>query len=403
MKMKNSLTQKEIVLMKTVRDEYLNIFNSLEFDEAKCRKLINKLYSISKLKKPLIIILDSPLGVQYACNILKQNVGNQVWSQVRDKVDNQVRDKVENQVDNKVWSQVRDKVENQVDNKVWSQVRDKVDNQVYNQVRNQVRDNVDNQVYNQVRNQVMNQVWSQVWSQVGNQVENQVGNQVNTEKIEYFNFSYYGDCSDLSWISYYDYFQRIGIVKHKLFSQLKLLFKSSIFMSVQLKDVCFVSKPPIFLNRNDRNDMHCENDYAVYFKDGYGLYYLNGVYFSENDFNKYIKGKKATGKQIMIIKNAEQKASLIKLYGYEKLLNDLPKLKMLDKKNVKAIDGQQKSHILYSFEINYIKCCMMCLDDHSTNKKYFLGVPNTMIKINDALAWSFQMEKGSYYKPILQS
>ena len=249
----------------------------------------------------------------------------------------------------------------------------------------------------------------------------------NQENLRYFFTAYLGDYSDLGWISFYDYFNRIGIHQNKLFLELKELSKCGIFMSIQFEKVCFISKPPVFLKRDSEGNMHCDSDYAIYFKDGFGLHYLYGIYFSPEDFNKYIKDKKANGGDIIKLENAEQRAALIKLYGYERLINWFPNLKVRDMETVKGIDGKMKNHILYQFHFGKedmkiqntgdmtvyvgstplfrqdIVYCFLSLDDHSTNKKYYLGIPDTFHKVKDALAWTFQLEDGFEYKPILQS
>ena len=88
-------------------------------------------------------------------------------------------------------------------------------------------------------------------------------------------------------------------------------------------DKCLISRPPIFLNKDDDGLIHCETDKAVKFNDGFGLYFIHGINFTKNEFNKYVKDKKATGEEIISIENLEQKGALLKLYGYEKVLDSL--------------------------------------------------------------------------------
>jgi len=65
------LTAEQKKLMEEVRNEWINRFNSLEFDEEKAKELMDFLYSFIEFKPKFKLILDSPLALQIACNILR--------------------------------------------------------------------------------------------------------------------------------------------------------------------------------------------------------------------------------------------------------------------------------------------------------------------------------------------
>lgn len=271
--------------------------------------------------------------------------------------------------------QVRDQVGFQVRDKVWEQVRI----QVWNQVRDQVKDQVNNQVYDQV------------WDQVKNQ------------KLKYFDEAFYGRCDDLYWISFYDYFNRIGIVKHKSFIELKELFKCGIFTSIQLEGICFVSKPPIFLLRDEKNNMHNVEDAAIAFNDGFKIHYVHGVYFNEEDFLKYVKTK-PTPKQVLSVKNAEQRGVLIKLYGYDYILDHLEDKKILDVyEGISKQTGKPVKYevIEFPFEDNLI-ARFVKVECHTEHKITCLGVPriNETESCKGAIAWTFGLNEGDYNPKI---
>jgi len=298
--MLEKLNQEQEILMHATRDKYLKKFFSLpKLNIKKAEEWIKWLYRFCNLKEPQVIFVDSPLACQYAVNIL--NGGNQV----------------ENQVRSQVWSQVWDQVWNQVRSQVWSQVR----NQVESQVRNQVE--------SQVRSQVGSQVRNQVWSQVGSQVENQ--------KLEYYVFSSYADYSDFFWLSFYDFFQKLKIVKNKDFTQYKKLIDTGIFMTIQLENVCVVSAMPTSIKR-EGTKMHNPNGYAVEFADGYGQHYLYGVYFEPEMFDKV---KVMTAKEALNIKNMEQRMAVLKLFGADRILSEI---------GAKLIDKSTRGNELYSID-----------------------------------------------------
>ena len=453
--MLKELNQEQEILMHATRDKYLKKFFSLpRIDKPKATKFIKWIYSLSGLKEPMVLFVDSPIACQIACNLIgrdevasqlwiqiwnqareqirnqvdeqidrqvwnqvesqaasqvRNQIWNQLWNQVLEQVRNQVGVKVlnevENQVENQVWNQVRNKVRNQareqVENQVWNQARNRVrnqvvsqvenqvwnqvlnqvleqvrnqvggkvlnevenqaleqvENQVLNQARNRVRNQVGNQVVsqveNQVRNQVVsqvenqvrNQVASQVWNQEENQVENQVWNKVRNrvrsqiwgKGLNYFNFGYFADYSDFGWVSFYDFFSQIGILKNKEFNQYKKLIDTGIFATIQMDKLCIVSSMPTKICRSGIK-LHNPDGYAVEFADGYGQHYLYGVYFSPEDFEKV---KTMTTKEALNIKNIEQRMAILKLFGAEKILNEM---------GAKLIDSSERGNKLYSID-----------------------------------------------------
>ena len=288
--MLEKLNQEQEILMHATRDKYLKKFFSLpKLNIKKAEEWIKWLYRFCNLKEPQVIFVDSPLACQYAVNMLGNQVGSQVWSQVM------------------------------------------------NQVGSQVKNQVGSQVRNQVENQVMNQVENQVWNQVGNQVWRQVRNQVGNQKLEYYVFSSYADYSDFYWLSFYDFFQKLKIVKNKDFTQYKKLIDTGIFMTIQLDGLCVVSAMPTSIKR-EGTKMHNPNGYAVEFADGYGQHYFYGVYFEPEMFDKV---KVMTAKEALNIKNMEQRMAVLKLFGADRILSEI---------GAKLIDKSKRGNELYSID-----------------------------------------------------
>jgi hypothetical protein len=313
--MLTKLTAKQIKLMYEIKQEWIDRFNSLEFDEEKSKEFIDFLYKLAGKEKPIKIILDSPLALQFANNMFTES---QVGSQVR----------------------------------------------------------------------------SQVWSQVESQ-----------EDLTYFNESMYGRCDDAGWVSFYDFFDRLGLLKSEEFSKYKNYLKGGLFSCILQDKIAFLSRPPVFLKRDDKGNMHNTEDYAIYFKDGYGLNFVYGVYFNPEDFDKLVNGKKATGKQIMQVKNAEQKTALIKVYGYETIISSLKNVSVIDMyKKLSAQTGKETVCELIEFDINErVRARVLKVEDHSVHKVTFLGVPmesntDTCLK---ALAWSFGVSEDEYGKAMV--
>jgi len=257
---KKTLNKSELDLLPVIREEWINrLLNPVKIDRDKSKKWIEWLYDFCGLKKPHVLFLDSPMAAQYACNLIPKLDLAQVWDQV----------------DTQVWSQVD------------------------TQVRSQVGDQVDTQV--------RNQVWSQVRSQVGDQVD-----------LKHYTTAWRGTCWDFGWLSFYEYFQKIGTeYKTTEFNEFLKLKDLGIFSMIQLDGLCVVYGMPNIVKRDGENNLHSDDSYAIQWPDGYGLYFMHGTAVPE-----YMVKTKAADldiKRVLAETNTDVRLEGMRKIGTEKL------------------------------------------------------------------------------------
>jgi hypothetical protein len=350
--MLEKLTQKQEQKMIEVKNYWLDYIFS-------CKNLINKeqakisidwLYKFCGLKKPIIIFLESPLSCQYAITYLNEMIKS---IPLNEKKMAQVRDQV--------WAQVGVQVRAQVGDQVGDQVWDQVGDQVWAQVRDQVRA------------QVGDQVGDQVWDQVGDQ---------------YKSFSAYGNITDYSWISFFDFFHEIGILKHKDFIEFKRILSSGFYDMIQLNGFCIVSNLPDSIKRDDQNRLHSESSSAISFRDGYELCFWHGVSIPK----EWIMNKKSISKNTILSENnAEKRRCIQEIIGsrkYAELLNVEVIDSDIDDKGfpIKLFRTKEKDNILNEF-IYFLN--VIC---PSTEREYYLCVPEFK-NVWEAKAWTFKNQK----------
>jgi hypothetical protein len=412
-----TLTPEQEKLMETVKDEWikLSLYSGSTIDKKTATESISWLYERSKLKKPVVVFVDSPLGVQYGTTLGKElinslskqaqvrdqvraQVGNQVWNQVGDQVWNQVWNQVGAQVGDQVWNQVGNQVGNQVRDQVrdqvGAQVGDQVGDQVWNQVRAQVGAQVWNQVWNQVGNQVWNQVGDQVWDQVRaqvrdqvgaqvgdqvwNQVGDQVGDQVRDQKFPYNQPAYEDLGWTAGWGAWAEFYEKIGIIKHDDFKKYKKFLKSGVFYSVFLDGLAVVCGCPSFVARDAENNLHNDNRSAIAWPDGFELFYLQGEHFDKELWTKIIS-QTITAKEVMQIEDSDQRTIAISMLKPAELLKQL---------NAKIINTGSEGTKLYECQ-NFMgtgvtEYCMW-MKDASTPREFIEFVPPEIGKQHDAV------------------
>jgi hypothetical protein len=154
------------------------------------------------------------------------------------------------------------------------------------------------------------------------------------------------------------------------------------------KNICFITERPVILNLNEKNQLHSYTQPALSFKDGYSLWYSNGVRMEKD----YIltPAEKLDPKLILKEKNAEVRAQLIKKIGINKAIKKLG-AKSIEKNNI---------YELLNFDIidgtfrPYLK-----MINPSTKEFHVEGVHPDCNTIEKALAWRNRINV--YKEPLI--
>ena len=244
---------------------------------------------------------------------------------------------------------------------------------------------------------------------------------MGNEKLSYQEFSYYGNISDYGWVSFYDFFTQIGVINDEKFNKYKELLLSGIYDMIQLQNVCIVSDMPDRISVDDQNRLHCEDNSAIHFKDGYEQYYWHGIYVPKN----WIMDKSSITKETFMKEdNAEKRRCLQEILGNENLVK-LMGVELIDedfetsksgpdapeiKRPMKLYRTIEKDSLIdeYIYFLNVI--------DPSTDRAYYICIPEAK-NVWEAKAWTFENEKifarhgdigltnvsASYEKPVYES
>ena len=258
------LTSEQENKLSVYKDKWLKIGLSCEpLNIEKSRSAVIKCYKVAGLKPPIFYFhTHSPISCCLMSLYLKaffvRIKNTQVWAQV--------------------WAQV------------WDQIGD------------QIGDQVGDQVWDQVGAQVRAQVWDQIGDQIGDQVGAQVGAQI------------WG--SQDSWLSSYDY------CLHEL--ELRELSKISPLTELALycgwwapyKGYAILQDRPYELHRDDKNRLHNKAGMAIKYRDGWGVYALNGVRVPE--WLVLSRSEDLDPHKLTTINNAQVRAEFIRKIGIDR-------------------------------------------------------------------------------------
>jgi len=163
--------------------------------------------------------------------------------------------------------------------------------------------------------------------------------------------------------------------------------KKGIFYFIPEDREALVCMLPKRIQLDDNNSFHSLTKPAIYWHDDKGKYFIHGVRFSKDLFKKVSK-RNITPKEILQIKNIEQRYIALRMYGFEKLFNELPN---------KLLDKSKRGNELYDLVIDdNLTAKVLKYKCPSTDRVYLSAVPFDMTKADQSMAWKFGMNENEY-------
>lgn len=150
------------------------------------------------------------------------------------------------------------------------------------------------------------------------------------EKKRLFYNVWWGNC-DISWLGFYTFPVSLGIKYTDEEVETLEIMKSlveKIGFVWYFKGICFICDRPILISKKGVR-LHNEKDMALKYKDGYGLWYLNGVEVPSKIVTT--PAAELDAKLILKEKNAEVRREIVRKIGIDKVCHDLGS-KSIDKK-----------------------------------------------------------------------
>jgi len=209
-----------------------------------------------------------------------------------------------------------------------------------------------------------------------------------------------GNSSDFEWVSLYDGLQRAGIIEVEGLSYYISLVKANVFFWTWTPEGCIVCRPPERLKVDDRNRLHSVDGCAVKFPDGYGQYWVHGVNFDKKTFKTFFGGKRFRPHAVLALPNAERRIALMQHFGLEAVFDHIKSKRCIDiDACYSAVTKKQVVCELYDCQLPDLQPVrLLKLEDHTTHKPVVISVPfidNTRT-CRGAIAWTFGMSEEEY-------
>ena len=421
----DKLTKENVELMEDIRDEWVDRIMSLEFKEDDVIAFVEFIYEQAAFHRPEIIICDSPMAAQLAANEHADK------SRITREIEG-----VTARIWEDLWSRMLRKYWNIFNNDPFAKVAISPDEQ------NQFPDVGRNRFW---KARTIRDFVSALWSNVNSDIENIINTvklpeytqtqrkfhsdngglflDINTvrptttkpdkatEGLCFYEIDYRKQMVNYDWAALYQFLVALDQMDTapKFDRYLSGLMSGYYFM-MPFDSVCIVCRPPVHVHLDDESGrLSSTKETAIAFKDGYGLNFVENIYFDEELFDRaYITGD-MTGKDILAVENAEQKVVLIRTYGYEHILDDVDATVLDTFDGTSEITGKPVHYELFEFNMEVFgrggrMFRVIKVEDHTTHKSVTLGVPvnHQTRTCLGAIAWTFEMTE-EQYKPFIES
>jgi hypothetical protein len=410
----NKFTSEQEAKIDEYYQHYLALGRSTKpIDKEKVSEGVDLYYKAINKSAPTKLWFSSPMMCELAIHVLKKvepkKFDSQLWSQLESQLSSQLwsqlGSQLGSQLSSQLGSQLWSQLESQLDSQLWSQL--------WSQLGSQLRSQLDSQLWSQLDSQLRSQLWSQLGSQLGSQLDSQLrlklwsqlGSQLDSQlrlklwsQLEYISADRWG-CYDGNWICYYSYAHEVlgfiddgnGINKELLKAAQLCCYGNWMWF---FDGLVIMSDHPRQLLLDERGRLHGENDMAMKFSDGWGIWAWHGARVPEDIITR---PESITIEAIDKEENQEIRSVMLERFGAERYILEG------DAKQV----SKDEYGVLYkkawkNGEYVMVQVLNSTLEPTGERKKYFLRVPPEIKTAKEAVAWTFY-QKPEEYNPRVET
>jgi len=200
--------------------------------------------------------------------------------------------------------------------------------------------------------------------------------------------------NELEYACYVDYLKTKGYKVDKKILKYVDLLKSGIWRMAIFTDKVIVCNMPKRVLLDDQKKYHSLKQPAILWHDNSGKYYIHGVRFAKDLFDKVVS-RKMNVEKVLTLDNIEQRYTALKLYDMEKVF---------DKVEHTLLNTSKKGVELYDMKINDQTIKALRYKCPSTNREYISYVPDDIKTASGGMAWKFHMTEDEWNNaPMIES
>ena len=184
-------------------------------------------------------------------------------------------------------------------------------------------------------------------------------------------------------------------------------FLNDIFSKIHMlhisdKREAFIVYPPKYIRLDARKRLHSIEAPAIEWEDGYGLHYLEDIFFRKDKFDNI---PKMSAKKILSEKNSEIKRILIEMVGWEKFFKELPH-QLIDEDKCpsglprKLVQIKIERNMMVDWQIRLLKMTNGTVEPDGKRREFVEQVPLTIKTCKEAVAWQLGLPTELYIEKV---
>jgi hypothetical protein len=420
-----ALTKEQKLLIPKQADYWINLTlhsgRRVEIDDVE--DYITDFYRRNKLPKPIILIFDSYMAAKVAVGILTHNEfldkcrknqfvdrqpGEQiiqyVWKLIKEQVEAQTGEQSNSTHAKKPNYPLGQLVSLPIANDATSKF-DTVSVVHEDLLSEQVAPRVSIPIFELCDEQIREQVSRIIRRQTAEPIETLIRSELVKFSLSFFSEQYSGLNNWSGWIAFYDYFERLGIIKSKEFDRYKDYLKSGIWSADYFDKYVIISRLPTKVIRDQNGRLHSFTEPAVQWADHLDNHFIHGVGFPAEIWSSIVK-KTISAKEAASLPNLAQRTIACQTIGYDTVLAELG-AKLIDEKTRIMPNGKDLCYKLYRINLKddtayvidgykLVSAKFIKVECPSTGRETLLRVPPNITKAMAAIAWTFGLEPHEY-------
>ncbi len=315
------------------RDAWLkNALSTKRIDRAAAKRSVAQLYKAKGLHEPIILFFESPAACLMAKSIIEKSINPSFFNSFRSQ--DELLDIYVKRTVRESGSYLIDSNRKRFKETIKSEctfLLGNIDKYYFkfliwcyssNQLKEQVLIGLDAHDLN--KQNILNKLYNPLGELLSYDFKYHLSEQI-PENIREHNF--FPGWVDAYWISTFDYAQKKG-VEYKDHNQLKayLDFSKSCGITYLYEKIAFVSDRPEKVRLDGMGRLHCSDDYAMKFSDGFGYCVWHGFPVS----SEWVIKKKLDAQSAISCSNEKERHAACEILGWNNILCEIEN-KVLDK------------------------------------------------------------------------
>lgn len=143
-------------------------------------------------------------------------------------------------------------------------------------------------------------------------------------------YSSYAGFSNFGWTAFYEFYDKIGKLNNDSFKNYRDFIASNAFLVFEYDEFVYCVETPEYIKVSENEVLHCVDGPAIKFKNGEGVYFINGRHIP----NSVYEQTKSMTKEIYLgEQNMDYRAAWYEYLGSEKIMEIL-RAELIDTKEI---------------------------------------------------------------------